>query len=236
MTDRVPGQCKNCSNSLPAEARFCPACGQSLRELSRPWAEVFRELLDELFDFDGRMFTSLQCLLMRPGFLSFEYNRGRRRAYTPPLRMYLLISVAFFFVLPSIVPEVPGQLAEHKVSVDLYSKGLFVLLPVFALMLKLFYRNVFYLSHLVFTLYLFSFMFIVFGMMMALEPFADQYLLPLILQFVLLFWMLFYFVASLRTGFGGSWPMSAIKALGLLILFVPTLATVIELASHIGEL
>ena len=235
MTELAPGICKNCSETLPTEARFCPVCGQSVRELSRPWAEVFRELLDELFDFDGRMFTSLQYLITRPGFLSLEYNRGRRRAYTPPLRMYLVISLAFFFVLPSIVPEVPGQVAEHTVSVDLYSKGLFVLLPLFALLLKLFYRKVFYLSQLVFTLYLFSFMFIVFGALMALEPYADHYLLPLLLQFALLFWILFYFVVSLRTGFGGSWSMSAIKGLGLLILFVPTLASVIELASHIGE-
>lgn len=234
MTDRAPDPCKNCSKTLPAEARFCPACGQSVRELSRPWAEVFRELLDELFDFDGRMFISLQYLFTRPGFLSLEYNRGRRRAYTPPLRMYLVISLAFFFVLPSIMPEAPGQVAEHKVSVDLYSKGLFVLLPVFALLLKLFYRRGFYLQHLVFTLYLFSFMFIVFGMMMALETYADHYLLPLVVQLLLFFWILFYFVVSLRSGFGGSWPVTAAKGLGLLMLFSPILAMTIEAASHVG--
>jgi hypothetical protein len=233
MTELTPGLCKNCSKTLPTEARFCPACGQSVRELSRPWAEVFRELLDELFDFDGRMFTSLQYLITRPGFLSLEYNRGRRRAYTPPLRMYLVISLAFFFVLPSIVPEVPGQVAEHKVSVDLYSKGLFVLLPVFALLLKLFYRKTFFLSHLVFTLYLFSFMYIVYGTMMALEPYADQNLLALVLQFVLMFWILFYFVVSLRTSFGGNWGISALKGFGLVMLFVPILTMVIEFASYI---
>ena len=148
--------------------------------------------------------------------------------------MYLVISLAFFFVLPSIVPEVPGQVAEHKVSVDLYSKGLFVLLPVFALLLKLFYRKVFYLSHLVFTLYLFSFMYIVYGAMMALEPYADQNLAALVLQFVLMFWILFYFVASLRISFGGSWGISALKGFGLVMLFVPVLTMVIEFASHIG--
>jgi hypothetical protein len=227
--------CKNCSQALPPSANFCPACGQSVRVLSRPWTEVLRELLDELFDFDGRMFVSLQLLLTRPGLLASEYNRGRRKTYTPPLRMYIVISLAFFFLLPSIIPEASGQASGHQVSVDLYSKGMFLLLPVFALLLKLFYRNTFYLSHLVFTTYLFSFMFVMFGVMFAIESLADRYLAVMLLQILVLFWMLFYFFAALRSCFGGSWPRSIAKGFGMLVLFVPILATEIELASHVGS-
>jgi hypothetical protein len=225
--------CRNCDSPLPADARFCPACGQSVRDFSRPWAAVLRELLDELFDVDGRMFVSLKHLLARPGHLSHEFNRGRRKAFTPPLRMYLVISLLFFLVLPSIIPEVPGQLESHRVSVDLYSKGLFVLLPVFALLLKLFYRDAFYFAHLVFTTYLFSFMFIVFGLLMATESWADRYLAVLLLQLVLLAWTLFYFFAALRTNFGGTWARNTLKGLGVLFLFMPILASVIEFASHV---
>lgn len=226
--------CKNCNDPLPLSAKFCPACGQSVRLLTRPWFEVIRELLDELFDFDGRMFISLHLLLAKPGFLSHEYNRGRRKAYTPPLRMYLVISLVFFFVLPSILPATPGLAPEHELSVELYSRGMFVLLPVFALLSKLFYRKDFYLSHLVFSTYLFSFMFIVFGLLLAIEPYADRYLFFVLLQVILLLWMLVYMFASLRNCFGGGWGISILKGLGLLLAFLPILGMAIESASHVS--
>ena len=138
-------------------------------------------------------------------------------------------------VLPSIIPPAPGQLDSHRVSVDLYSKGLFVLLPVFALLLKAFYRDAFYLAHLVFTLYLFSFLFIVFGLLMATETWADRYLAVLVLQLLLFGWLLYYFVAALRANFGGGWGRSALKGLGLLLIFTPLLAATIETASHLEQ-
>jgi len=234
MPELSPTTCSNCSETLPAGARYCPACGQSLIELSRPWTELARELLEELFDFDGRMFISMKLLLTRPGFLAHEYIRGRRRTYTPPLRMYLVVSLVFFFVLPSIILDAPGQAPEHRVSVELYSKGMFVLLPVFALILKMFYRRAFYLSHLVFTTYLFSFMYILFGALMALEPAADQYLVIMLFQVVLLLWMLYYFFSSLQTCFDGKLGMTMLKGLSLLLLFSSILAMAIEGASHLG--
>lgn len=201
--------------------------------LTRPWIEVARELADELFDFDGRMFVSLQLLLTKPGFLSHEYNRGRRKAYTPPIRMYLVISLLFFFILPSILPETPDLPPEHKLSVEMYSRGMFVLLPVFAFLSKLFYRKDFYLSHLVFSTYLFSFMFVVFGLLLALEPHADRYLAFVLLQTVLLLWMLAYLFAALRRCFGGNWGVTLLKGLGLLLAFLPILGMTIEFASHV---
>lgn len=225
--------CKNCTETLPESAKFCPACGQSVRLLTRPWLEVMRELIEELFDLDGRMFVSLQLLLAKPGFLSHEYNRGRRKAYTPPIRMYVVISLLFFFILPSILPESPGLPPEHELSVELYSRGMFVLLPVFAFLSKLFYRKDFYLSHLVFSTYLFSFMFIVFGALLAIEPYADRYVFFVLLQVVLLLWMLTYLFGSLRRCFGGSWVMSILKGLGMLLAFLPILGMTIEFASHV---
>jgi hypothetical protein len=141
--------CLNCGQALTERARYCPACGQSTRILRRPWLQALREVLDELFDFDGRMLQSLRLLLTQPGRLPLDYNDGRRVAHTSPVRMYLLISLLFFFVLPVIVPPTPEELPEHHFAVDLYSRGMFLLLPIYALLLKLFYRRFFYLEHLV---------------------------------------------------------------------------------------
>ena len=111
--------CLNCARPLPAESRYCPACGQSTRIFRRPWLQVAREVLHELFELDGRMLVSLRLLLTRPGELPRDYNAGRRAAHTSPVRMYLLISVVFFFVLPAIVPPSPEGLPQHQFSIDL---------------------------------------------------------------------------------------------------------------------
>ena len=228
--------CKNCTQALPDGAGFCPACGQSTRVFTRPWTEVFRELLSELFDLDGRMLVSFRLLLTRPGQLSDEYNRGRRVAYTSPLRMYLLISLLFFFVLPMILPKdsIAGLEPDpsHAFSVELYSRGMFLLLPVYALLLKLFYRQTYYLAHLVFATYLFSAMFIVFALMLSIEVAADRHMAVMLLQVALLLYMAFYFVISLRVCYRESWPKTTMKAFSLLAVFLPLLAGSIELASH----
>ena len=109
---------------------------------------------------------------------------------------------------------------------------MFLLLPIFALILKLFYRRIFYLEHLVYTAYLFSAMFIALGLMMAMEEASNRYLAVLGVQFVVLFYVLWYLVASLRVCYGDGWGKSVLKALGVLLLFLPVLGGSIELASH----
>lgn len=224
--------CKNCGKALPDGSGFCPACGQSTRVFTRPWMEVLRELLTELFDFDGRMLVSLRLLLTRPGVLSHEYNQGRRVAYTSPVRMYLLISLGFFFVLPMILPDDSTTNPDHKFSVDLYSRGMFVLLPAFALLMKVFYRRSFYMAHLVFTTYLFSAMFIVLAVMFSMESAADRYLLIAVIQVALLIYLLAYCFISLRVCYQEGRLKTTLKLFGLLALFLPLLGGTIELVSH----
>lgn len=232
MSTMSTATCKNCENPIPESGKFCPVCGQSVKEFSRPWLEAGRELVSELFDVDGRMLVSLRLLLTRPGFLSHEYINGRRTSYTSPVRMYLVISLGFFLVLPMILPDISETLPEHKVSVDLYSKAMFFLLPVFALLLKIFYRKIYYLSHLVFTVYLFSAMYIVIAAMLSIETAADRYILLMLLQFVLLLFLIIYAVTALRVNYGEGWIKSTLKFLGVLLIFLPILGAAIEAVSH----
>lgn len=227
-------RCKNCDHPLSDEARFCEACGQSVKEYSRPWLEIIREVLEETLDWDGRMFHSVSLLMTRPGFLSSEYIRGRRRAYTPPVRMYLVISLLFFLVLPLILPVPENVSADHQFSVDLYSKGMFVMLPVFALLLKLLYRRFFYWDHLVFSIYLFSASYVVFAFLLSLETLADRYLTVALVQVALLTYMVAYWLLALRRVYEDTWCTTAMKFSALLLLFLPALAVLIEGVSHTG--
>jgi hypothetical protein len=203
-----------------------------VKEVSRPWLEFARDMLAELLDFDGRMLRSMRLLLTHPGFLSHEYISGRRVAYTSPIRIYLVISLVFFFVLPLILPDSSVTSPDHEISVDLYSKGMFLLLPIFALLLKLFYRRSFYIDHLVFTVHLFSALYIVFAILLSIETLADRYILIMLIQVILLVYMVAYFVIALRTVYRESWLKSILKFFALLLIFLPVLGMTIEMASH----
>ncbi len=225
--------CNNCSEGMPPGARFCPGCGQSVKEVSRPWTEFVREALAELFDVDGRMLVSMRLLLTRPGLLTMEYVAGRRVSYTSPLRLYLVISLVFFLVLPLFLPSISVTNPDHKLSVDLYSKSMFLLLPAFALLLKLFYRPVFFINHLVFSVHLFSAMFIVFGILLATESLADRFILVALVQAVFTLYIAAYFLGALHNVYQESWPRTTLKFSALLILFLMMVGITIELTSHL---
>ena len=228
--------CKNCHNTLPEKAAYCPVCGQSTRTITRPWLEAFRELIAEVFDLDGRMMNSLRLLLTRPGLLSYEYIHGRRVSHTSPLRMYLIISLGFFLLLPFMTPIPVERSASHEFSPETYSKAMFVLLPLFALFLKGLYRNFYYLAHLVFSMYLFSAIYIGFSWMLLLESWSDRHVAALGLQVLVFILLVVYTVKSLRTAYSESWVKSALKFLVLLGVFLPIIAVALDLASHLASI
>ena len=56
------------------------------------------EEVGEMIDIDSRIFRSILPFLFRPGFLTREYLAGKRKTYMSPFRLYLLLSVIFFFL------------------------------------------------------------------------------------------------------------------------------------------
>ena len=88
--------CLNCGEVLTGQ--HCSHCGQraTVRVLSM-WGMV-RDLLGDITNFDSRFWRTLLPLAFRPGVLTQDYLRGRRASYTPPFRMYLILSVAFFLL------------------------------------------------------------------------------------------------------------------------------------------
>lgn len=225
--------CLNCKARLPDAARFCPQCSQPVQTWIRPWRDVVRELLTEWFDVDGRMVRSFRALLFRPGLLTREYLDGRRLDWSSPVRMYLLVSLLFFLVLPAILPQSEYADMGHKVQVDYYSRSMFALLPVFALLLKLFYGKHFYTAHLVFSMHGFSAMFISFGFMLSIESLADTSGIALAVQVLLFGYMLIYALIALHRVYAEPWPRTALKLAGLFTIFLPMIAATLELASHL---
>jgi len=88
--------CLNCGEVLTGQ--HCSHCGQpaTVRVLSL-WALV-KDVLGDLLNADSRVWRTLWPLAFRPGLLTQEFLRGRRANYTPPFRMYLVLSVVFFVI------------------------------------------------------------------------------------------------------------------------------------------
>jgi hypothetical protein len=78
---------------------YCGNCGQEVKNFRRPFFKLSSEAIKSLFELDGRAFRTLFFLLTKPAHLSKEYFSGRRVQYTPPLRLFLVISVSFFLLV-----------------------------------------------------------------------------------------------------------------------------------------
>jgi hypothetical protein len=88
--------CENCGTEL--KGPFCHACGQHDFEFHRSFGHVFLEALENFFHFDAKFFRNIVTLLFRPGVLTADFNAGKRASQMPPFRLYVFVSVLFFFL------------------------------------------------------------------------------------------------------------------------------------------
>ena len=89
--------CSNCNVTLDGD-NYCPECGQQNTTNDVDMGILVKDFIDDFFTLDSRLFKTIIPLLFKPGFLTLEYNKGRRVKYLPPLRMYLVLSVLTFLI------------------------------------------------------------------------------------------------------------------------------------------
>ncbi len=82
--------------------------------------EFVHEFIGHYVAFEGKLWKTLVLLFFKPGQLTSEYLAGRKLRYVLPLRLYLTISVLFFFlinVLPNKSVEVgTGEKAKQEIA------------------------------------------------------------------------------------------------------------------------
>lgn len=88
-------ECKNCGHR--DNGNYCSNCGQSFSELKRPLKQLLGDLVGAI-NFDASFFRTMGPFLFKPGFLAREYLEGRRKKYMSPVRLYLFLSIFFFFI------------------------------------------------------------------------------------------------------------------------------------------
>ncbi len=79
------------------------------------------ELVREKFDLDSRLSRTLGKLLFRPGELAVEFSRNRRASYVSPIRLYLFVSILFFFLLSITTDVVIAPVDKAEVTRELES-------------------------------------------------------------------------------------------------------------------
>src|SRR6059058_791310 len=89
--------CENCA--APMAGPFCAQCGQHAVDYRRSFRHIIVDVLDSFLNFESKFFATIGWLIARPWHLTNQFLAGRRVRYVHPLRLYLLVSILFFFVI-----------------------------------------------------------------------------------------------------------------------------------------
>ncbi len=220
--------CKNCQTALLEKANYCPSCGQSTRNNRQPFIPFVKEAIHELLDIDGRLSLTLKTLITKPGLASYEYGQDMRAKYTPPLRLYLVVSVIFFLLFSSFQQVFTGHEDYSASSIDLYSKAMFLLFPLFALYIKAVYPSSYLVSNIVFSLHIHSVGYLALILIAPLEALERQHPAYLALQAPILLYFLWYFLKAFKTMYLASWLITALKSLLIYLAYMASLGLVFD--------
>ena len=86
--------CKNCGHVF--SGNYCNHCGEKLyTEKDKNVLHFVEEGFHFLTHFDGKFFTSLKAIFLRPGQLSLDFSNGVRKKYFKPISFFLLLVVVY---------------------------------------------------------------------------------------------------------------------------------------------
>ncbi|GAB3334686.1 DUF3667 domain-containing protein [Marivirga atlantica] len=297
-------RCLNCAELLTKDQNYCPNCGQENTIKKLPIGAFIQDFLSNYLSFDTVLSKTLYPFIFKPGKLTKDFNEGKRKRYINPIRLYLLFSLFFFFMVGLLVPndftKGKGKLTDKElvtadsvsnIYIDSLSKDLdfknvvnpkeikkdaeagwlnlkqwakddtlsdqgfqenlqsininvndfnakafrnflaepalftykatrnlpvlmFFLLPLFALILKLFYfRRFYYIEHVIHGLHLHAFAYFIYGLgilLMSTFDSSENWIL-----FAGFSWVSLYTLFSMKRLYPGSWGKTFIKFLTL---------------------
>ena len=90
------GACLNCRTSLTGP--YCSACGQRA-QVHRSLRTFLGDLIQGLFNFEGKIWRTLPLLVWRPGEMTRRYVAGERARFVSPVALYLFSVFLMFAVL-----------------------------------------------------------------------------------------------------------------------------------------
>jgi len=96
--------CNNCHHHLISEDKFCANCGQENKATKPRFRDLMKEFFAGVFNLDSKIFITPFALL-KPGFLTKEFFKGRQKRYTHPGRLLLFSLVAYMALFSIFVKD-----------------------------------------------------------------------------------------------------------------------------------
>ncbi|MEL6533994.1 MAG: DUF3667 domain-containing protein [Bacteroidota bacterium] len=96
---RKSKQCLNCGHTLSEVYNWCPNCGQENNDHNVKLSTLIAEFFSNYFGVDSRFWGTFKPFFFQPGYLTNQFNNGKRKSFVHPIRLYLVVSLIYFFVL-----------------------------------------------------------------------------------------------------------------------------------------
>lgn len=242
-----PEICPNCGSELSGE--YCNHCGQKkIHRQEFSLKHFTRQALNEVTDLESnKIFKTFVALLFRPGILAAEYLAGRKGKFVSPIRLYLTFSAIYFLFAWGALSDIRGggaaRAARNPATIAMarargvdpqvladrvYEKAekyagtiRFMSVLISGVFLSFMYYSMrrFYVEHLIFSLYYYSFDFFMksfFALLFIISAALGSKLPPSVLN---LFYpvALIYLAFALRVVYKDRWPRTVIKAVVLFL-------------------
>lgn len=101
--------CLNCGAALTGP--FCRECGQEAH-VHRTAAAILHDLAHGVLHLEGRFWSTLPMLALRPGELTRRYIAGERRKFVSPMAFFLFSVFTMFAVLSILGIAPPAELGN----------------------------------------------------------------------------------------------------------------------------
>ncbi|MBN3583686.1 DUF3667 domain-containing protein [Algoriphagus aestuarii] len=101
---RKLNHCLNCGNELGQEVNFCPTCGQENKDEKVSIFRFVEDFISNYLNFETVFFQTLPAFFIHPGKLTNTFNEGKRKKYIHPIRLYLITSLFYFFIIALVIP------------------------------------------------------------------------------------------------------------------------------------
>ncbi len=89
---------------LSLQDNYCPECGQKNLDQRVSLSVFLQDFFSNYLSLDTTLFRTMKPFLFKPGKLTLEFNSGKRNFYIHPIRLYLIFSLFYFFIVASNVP------------------------------------------------------------------------------------------------------------------------------------
>jgi hypothetical protein len=106
--------CSNCESQLDESFNFCPVCGQSNTDSNITFGILISEFVDNYLGLDSKMAHSVGPFLLSPGKLTNRFQDGKIKRFIHPVRLYLVLSVFYFFVVSYLLSFDLSELSDSN--------------------------------------------------------------------------------------------------------------------------